>query len=71
MYKMRKIVKPKHITDGIARMMVLDLRFFDIVEGVGCNKLFKFVPSPFPNPNSFENPDKFENFEIFGYLTRS
>ena len=61
----RKIVKPKDITKGIARMMVLDLQTFDIVEGF--NKLFKLVPNPFPNPDSFQNPDKFENLEIFGY----
>ena len=65
----RKIVKPKDITEGIARMMVLDLRPFDIVEGF--NELFKLVTNPFPNPNSFGNPDKFENLEIFGYPSRS
>ena len=59
------------ITEGIARMMVLDLRPFDIVEGVDFNELFKFVPNPFPNPNSFGNPDSFENLEIFGYPSRS
>ena len=60
-------------------MMVLDLRPFDTVEGVGFNELFILVPNPFPNPNSFgnldsfknlgsfENPDKFENFEFFRY----
>ena len=47
--------------------MVLDLRPFDIVEGVGFNELFIPVTNPFSNPNSFENPDKFENLEIFGY----
>ena len=57
----RKIVKPKDITEGIARMMVLDLRPFDIVEGF--NELFKLVTNPFPNPNSFGNPDKFENLD--------
>ena len=36
-------------------MMVLDLRPFDIVEGVGFNELFILVTNPFPNPNSFEN----------------
>ena len=49
-----KIVKLKDITEGIARM-VLDLRTFVTVEGVGFNELFKLVPNPFPNPNSFEN----------------
>ena len=39
----RKIVKPKDITEGIARMMVLDLRPFDIVEGMGFNELFILV----------------------------
>ena len=49
-------------------MMVLDLRLFDIVEGVGFNELFILVTNPFPNPNSFENSDEFEmNLEIFGY----
>ena len=54
-------------------MMVLDLRPFDIVEDVGFNELFKFIPDPFPNPNSFgnsdsfENSNSFENLEIFGY----
>ena len=73
----RKIVKPKDITEGIARMMVLDLRPFDIVEGVGFNELFILVTNSFPNPNSFgnsdsfENPDKFDNLEIFGYPSRS
>ena len=37
--------------------MVLDLRPFDTVEGVGFNELFIFVANPFPNPNSFGNPD--------------
>ena len=52
-------------------MVVLDLRSFDIVEGVGFNELFILVTNPFPNsnsfgnPDSFENPDKFENLEIF------
>ena len=64
----RKIVKPKDITEGIARMMVLDLRPFDTVEGVDFDELFKLVPNPFPNPDSFKNPNKFENLEIFGYL---
>ena len=56
--------------------MVLDLRHFDIVEGVGFNELFILVTNPFLNPNSFgkpdsfENPDKFENFEIFRYPSR-
>ena len=36
----RKIVKSKDITEGNARTMVLDLRPFDIVEGVGFNELF-------------------------------
>ena len=79
----RKIVKPKDITEAIARMMILDLRPFDIVEGVGFNELFILVTSPFPNSNffgnpdsfknpyKFENPDKFENLEIFGYPSRS
>ena len=44
-------------------MMVLDLRPFDIVEGVSFNELFKLVSNPFPNPNSFGNPDKFKNLE--------
>ena len=77
----RKIVKPKDITDGIARMMVLELRLFDTIEGVGFNELFKLVP--FTNPNSFEipdffetlgsfeNPDKFETLDIFEYSSRS
>ena len=64
----RKIVKPKDITKGIARMMVLDLRPFDIIKGVGFNELFILVTNPFPNPNSFGNPDKFKILEIFGYL---
>ena len=42
-------------------MMVLDLRSFDIVEGVGFNELFILVTNPFPNPNSFGNSDSFEN----------
>ena len=67
----RKIVKSKDITKGIARMLVLDLRSFDTVEGVGFNELFKLVPNPFPNLNSFANPDKSENIEIFGYPSRS
>ena len=67
----RKIVKSKDITEEIARMMVLDLRFFDTVEGVGFNELFKLVPNPFSNLNSFGNPDKFENLEIFRYSFRS
>ena len=62
----RKIVKSKGITEEIARMMVLDLRSFDTVEGVGFNELFKLVPNPFPNPNSFGNSDKFETFEFSG-----
>ena len=41
--------------------MVLDLRPFDIVDGVVFNELFKLVTNLFPNPNSFGNPDKFEN----------
>ena len=57
----RKIVKPEDVTEGIARMMVLDLRLVDIVKGVGFNELFKLVPNPFPNPNSFGNPDSFKN----------
>ena len=57
----RKIVKPKDITERIARMMILVLRSFDIVEGVGFNELFILVTNPFPNPNSFGNPDSFEN----------
>ena len=44
----RKIVKPKDTTEGIARMVVLDLRSFDIVEGVGFNELFILVTNPFP-----------------------
>ena len=61
----RKIVKPKDKTEGIARMMILDLRSFDIVEGMGFNELFILVTNPFPNANSFGNPDKLENLEIF------
>ena len=41
--------------------MVLDLRHFDIVEGVGFNELFILVTNPFLNPNSFGNPNSFEN----------
>ena len=67
----RKIVKPKDITKEIARMMVLDLRPFDIVEDVGFNELFILATNPFSNPNSFENVDKFENLEIFWYQSRS
>ena len=58
-------------------MMVLDLRAFDTVEGVGFNELFKLVPNPFLNPNcfgnsdSFENPDKSENLDIFEYPSRT
>ena len=66
----RKIVKPKNITEGIVRMMVLDLRPFDIVEGVGFNELFKLVSNPFPNLNSFENFDSFENPDFFGNLDK-
>ena len=72
-YDTRKIVKPEDITEGIARMIALDLRSFDIVEGVGFNELFILVTTSFlnlnsfGNPDSFENPDKFENLEIFGY----
>ena len=51
--------------------MVLDLRPFDIVEGVGFDELFILVTNPFPNPNSFRYPDKFENLEIFWYPSRS
>ena len=51
-------------------MMVLDLRLFDIVEGVGFNELFILVTNPFPNPNYFENPDEFETLEIFRYQSR-
>ena len=46
-------------------MIVLDLRPFDIVEGVGFNELFILITNSFPNPNSFVNPDSFENLEIF------
>ena len=66
----RKIVKPKDVTEKIARMMVLGFRPFDIVEGVGFNELFILGTNPLSNPDSFENPDKFENFEIFGYPSR-
>ena len=48
-------------------MMVLDLRSFDIVEGMGFNEFFILVTNPFSNSNSFENPDKFETLEIFIY----
>ena len=64
----RNIVKPKDITEGIAQM-ILDLRPFDTVEGVGCNELFELIPNPFLNPNSFGNLDKFENLERVGYLS--
>ena len=64
----RKIVKPKDITERSARMMVLDLRPFDIVEGVSFNELFKLVSNPFPNPNSFGNPGSFENPDQFENL---
>ena len=79
-YDTRKIVKSKDITEGIARMMVLDLRPFDIVEGVGFNELYILVTNLFPNPNSlgnrdsfenpysFENRDKFENLQNFVFL---
>ena len=50
-------------------MMVLDLRPFDIVEGVDFNKLF-ILTNPFLNPNSFEKPGSFENLEIFEYPSR-
>ena len=43
----RKIVKPKARTEGIARIMVLDLRPFDIVENVSFNELFILVTNPF------------------------
>ena len=58
MYKMIRdeIVKLKDITKGIACMMVLDLRTFDIVEGVGYNELFILIT----------NPDYFENLKISG-----
>ena len=62
-YDTRKIVKSKGITEGIARTMVLELRSFDIVEGVGFNELFILVTNPFPN--------SFENLEIFWYPSRS
>ena len=39
----RKIVKLKDITEEIARMMVLDLRPFDIVEGVSFNELSRII----------------------------
>ena len=66
-YDTRKIVKPKDRTEGIARMMVLDLRPIDIIEGVNFNELF----IPVTNPNSFGNSDLFENLEIFWYLFQS
>ena len=62
----RKIVKLKDITEGITRMMVLDLRAFGTVEGVSFNELYKLVPNPFSNLNSFGNPGSFENLENFG-----
>ena len=40
-------------------MVVLDLRNFGAVEGVGFNQLFKLAHNPFSNSNSFENLDKF------------
>ena len=52
-------------------MMILDLRSFDIVEGMGFNELFILVTNPFPNANSFGNPDKLENLEIFWYTSQS
>ena len=64
-------------TEGIARIMALDLRSFDIVEVMGLNELFIVVTNPFLNFNSFgnldslENPDSFENLEIFKYTSRS
>ena len=67
MYDTQKIVKSKDVAEGIARMMVLDPRSFDIVEGVGFNELFILVTNPFPNPNSFGNLDSFETLEIFGF----
>ena len=42
-YDTRKIVGSKDITEEIARMMVLDLRPFDIVGGVDFNELFILV----------------------------
>ena len=45
--------------------MVLDLRPFDIVEGVVFNDLFILVTNSFPNANSFGNPDSFENPDKF------
>ena len=65
MSHVKKIVKPKDITQGIARTMVLNLRPFDIVEGVGFNELFILVINPFSNPNSFGNLDSFENLDCF------
>ena len=43
-----RLLKPEDITEGIARMIALDLRSFDIVEGVGFNELFILVTNLFP-----------------------
>ena len=59
--------------------MILNLRPFDTVEGMGFNVLFKSVPNPFSsksqlfrnsfeNPGSFENPESFENPDKFENL---
>ena len=51
--------------------MVLDLRSFDVIEGVCFNELFILVTDPFPNPNIFGLfPDSFEDLKIFGYQTK-
>ena len=64
----RKIVESKDITEGIVRMMVIDLRPFDTVEDVDFNQLFKLIFNSFPNPNSFGNPDSLENPDKFENL---
>ena len=56
----RKIVKPKDRTEGIARMMVIDLRFFDIVE----DELFKLVPNPFPESHLFRESRNFRDISL-------
>ena len=45
-------------------MIVLDLRPFEIVEGVGFNELFKLVPNPFSNPNFSRLFRESRNFRV-------
>ena len=50
----RKTVKRKDMTEGIARMMVLDLRPFDTVKDVNFNELFKLVSQFFSKSQFFQ-----------------